>query len=169
MEILHLLADEAVQVGSSLLGALNPTILALIFGGSLLGLLVGAIPGLTATMALALLINLSYGMPLENAVAFLLAVYIGAVSGGLNAAIMINIPGTPSAAATCLDGFPLAKEGKGGLAIGTGLIASFVGTIFSILRKDRRSSRIEDSLLAAAKVDLDLLRCRLLGREYAGD
>jgi putative tricarboxylic transport membrane protein len=133
MEILHLLADEAAQVGVSLVGALNPTILGLIFGGSLLGMLVGAIPGLTATMALALLINLSYGMPLENAVAFLLAVYVGAVSGGLNAAIMINIPGTPSAAATCLDGFPLAKQGKGGLAIGTGLIASFVGTLFSIL------------------------------------
>ncbi|MDK2959023.1 MAG: putative tricarboxylic transport rane protein, partial [Synergistaceae bacterium] len=95
MEILHLLADEAAQVGTSLVGALNPTILGLIFGGSLLGLLVGSIPGLTATMALALLINFSYGMPLENAVAFLLAVYIGAVSGGLNAAIMVNIPGTP--------------------------------------------------------------------------
>ncbi|MDD2453274.1 MAG: tripartite tricarboxylate transporter permease [Synergistaceae bacterium] len=132
MEILHLLADEAAQVGSSLISSLNPTIIGLIFGGSLLGMLVGAIPGLTATMALALLINLSYGMQLENAVAFLLAVYIGAVSGGLNAAIMINIPGTPSAAATCLDGFPLAKQGKGGLAMGTGVIASFVGTIFSI-------------------------------------
>ena len=133
MDILHLLADETIQVGYALLGALTPKILALIFGGCLLGLVVGAIPGLTATMALALLINLSYGMELDSAVAFLLAVYIGAVSGGLNAAIMINIPGTPSAAATCLDGFPLAKQGKGGLAIGTGIIASFVGTMFSIL------------------------------------
>ena len=133
MDILHLLADETIQVGYALLGALTPKILALIFGGCLLGLVVGAIPGLTATMALALLINLSYGMELDGAVAFLLAVYVGAVSGGLNAAIMINIPGTPSAAATCLDGFPLAKQGKGGLAIGTGIIASFVGTMFSIL------------------------------------
>ena len=91
MDILHLLADETIQVGSALLGALTPKILALIFGGSLLGLIVGAIPGLTATMALALLINLSYGMELDSAVAFLLAVYVGAVSGGLNAAIMITV------------------------------------------------------------------------------
>ncbi|MDR1874214.1 MAG: tripartite tricarboxylate transporter permease, partial [Synergistaceae bacterium] len=113
--------------------ARDPWIIALIFGGSVMGLLVGVIPGLTATMALALLINISYGMPLERAVAFLLAVYVGATSGGLCSAIMINIPGTPAAAATALDGFPLAKQGKGGLAIGVGFIASFVGTVFSIL------------------------------------
>jgi putative tricarboxylic transport membrane protein len=112
--------------------ARDPWIIALIFGGSVMGLLVGVIPGLTATMALALLINISYGMPLERAVAFLLAVYVGATSGGLCSAIMINIPGTPAAAATALDGFPLAKQGKGGLAIGTGFIASFIGTVFSI-------------------------------------
>ncbi|GHS86549.1 hypothetical protein AGMMS49957_04880 [Synergistales bacterium] len=70
----------------------DPWIIALIFGGSLSGLLVGVIPGLTATMALALLINVSYGMPLERAVAFLLSVYVGATSGGLCSAIMINIP-----------------------------------------------------------------------------
>ncbi|MDR1740578.1 MAG: tripartite tricarboxylate transporter permease [Synergistaceae bacterium] len=110
----------------------DPYIVALIFGGSVMGLLVGVIPGLTATMALALLINISYGMPLERAVAFLLAVYVGATSGGLCAAIMINIPGTPAAAATAIDGFQLAKQGKGGLAIGTGFIASFIGTLFSI-------------------------------------
>ena len=78
--------------------ARDPWIIALIFGGSIMGLLVGVIPGLTATMALALLINISYGMPLERAVAFLLAVYVGATSGGLCSAIMINIPGTPAAA-----------------------------------------------------------------------
>ncbi|GHS96842.1 transporter [Synergistales bacterium] len=111
----------------------DPWIIALIFGGSLAGLLVGVIPGLTATMALALLINISYGMPLERAVAFLLSVYVGATSGGLCSAIMINIPGTPAAAATALDGFQLAKQGKGGIAIGTGFIASFIGTVFSIL------------------------------------
>jgi putative tricarboxylic transport membrane protein len=113
--------------------ARDPWIIALIFGGSVMGLLVGVIPGLTATMALALLINISYGMPLERAVAFLLAVYVGATSGGLCSAIMINIPGTPAAAATALDGFQLAKQGKGGIAIGTGFLASFIGTVFSIL------------------------------------
>ena len=95
-------------------------------GATIMGIIVGAIPGLTATMALALLINLSYGMQFDLAITFLLGVYVGAVMGGCFSAIMINIPGTPSAAATALDGFPLAKQGKGGLAIGTGVIASFL-------------------------------------------
>ncbi len=99
---------------------------------TLLGIMVGAIPGLTATMALALLINLSYGMELNLAITFLLGVYVGAIMGGCYSAIMINIPGTPAAAATALDGFPLAKRGEGGLAIGTGVIASFFGMLISI-------------------------------------
>ena len=97
------------------------------------GIVVGAIPGLTATMALALLINLTYSMTLSVALAFLLGVYVGAVMGGCYSAIMINIPGTPSAAATALDGFVLAKQGRGGQAIGVGVIASFIGSIFSII------------------------------------
>lgn len=111
-----------------------------IFGGEtimvvalavLLGLVVGAIPGLTGTLALALLINLTYGMETNTAVAFLLGVYVGAVSGGLFSAIMLNIPGTPNAAATALDGFPLAKQGKGGKALFGGVFASFLGTLIS--------------------------------------
>jgi putative tricarboxylic transport membrane protein len=97
------------------------------------GIVVGAIPGLTATMALALLINLTYTMQLSVAVAFLLGVYVGAVMGGCYSAIMINIPGTPSAAATALDGFVLAKQGHGGQAIGVGVIASAIGSLFSIV------------------------------------
>jgi len=96
-------------------------------GATLMGIIVGAIPGLTATMALALLINLSYGMQFDLAISFLLGVYVGAIMGGCYSAIMVNIPGTPAAAATALDGFILAKQGKGGLAIGTGVITSFFG------------------------------------------
>ncbi len=109
-----------------------PNILMMIFG-TLGGIVIGAIPGLTATMALALLINVSYGMNMDLALSFLLSVYVGAVTGGCISATMINIPGTPSAAATALDGFPLAKKGKGGLAIGVGIIASFFGMIISII------------------------------------
>ena len=103
-----------------------------IFFGALMGLVVGAIPGLTATMTLALLINITYGMELYIAIAFLLSVYCGAVMGGCNSAIMINIPGTPSAAATALDGFVLAKQGEGGHAIAVGVITSFFGMMVSI-------------------------------------
>ncbi|HZK61270.1 MAG TPA: tripartite tricarboxylate transporter permease, partial [Anaerovoracaceae bacterium] len=102
-------------------------------GAVLLGIIVGAIPGLTATMALALLINLSYGMEFNLAISFLLGVYVGAIMGGCYSAIMVNIPGTPAAAATAMDGFPLAMRGEGGLAIGTGVIASFFGMLVSII------------------------------------
>ena len=109
----------------------NPSTLLIVAGAVVLGLVVGAIPGLTGTMALALLINLTYTMSTPDAVAFLLGVYVGGVSGGLFSAIMLNIPGTPNAAATALDGFPLAKQGKGGQAIFGGVFASFLGTILS--------------------------------------
>ncbi|MBP8718341.1 MAG: tripartite tricarboxylate transporter permease [Candidatus Atribacteria bacterium] len=104
----------------------------IVAGATFLGIIVGAIPGLTATMALALLINLSYGMQFDLAISFLLGVYVGAIMGGCYSAIMINIPGTPAAAATALDGFLLAKRGEGGLAIGTGVITSFFGMLISI-------------------------------------
>ena len=107
--------------------------LLIVAGAVLLGLVVGAIPGLTGTMALALLINLTYTLPSDQAVAFMLGVYVGAVSGGLFSAIMLNIPGTPNAAATALDGYPLAKKGKGGKALFGGVFASCLGTILSCL------------------------------------
>ncbi len=97
----------------------------------LLGLVVGAIPGLTGTMALALLINITYGMSQGTAVAFMLGCYVGAVSGGLFSAIMLNIPGTPNAAATALDGYPLAQKGKGGKALFGGVFSSTMGTLIS--------------------------------------
>jgi len=99
----------------------------------LLGLVVGAIPGLTGTMALALLINFTYGMSKYAAVGFMLGCYVGAVSGGLFSAIMLNIPGTPNAAATALDGYPLAMQGKGGKALFGGVFASCLGTILSCI------------------------------------
>ena len=125
--------DYLVLIGQQFVAVLSdPWSVFLVFSGGLVGLLTGVIPGLTATMALALLISASYGMELQHAVVFLLGVYMGVYSGGLCSSIMLNIPGTPAAAATALDGFPLAKKGMGGLAIGTGVIASFLGSMFSL-------------------------------------
>ena len=101
-------------VGQAAGGVFSGINMLIVAGAVLLGLVVGAIPGLTGTMALALLINLTYKLPSDQAVAFMLGVYVGAVSGGLFSAIMLNIPGTPNAAATALDGYPLAMKGKGG-------------------------------------------------------
>ncbi|MBR1601829.1 MAG: tripartite tricarboxylate transporter permease [Synergistaceae bacterium] len=119
-----------LQAGAGVFSGINLIIVAI---AVLLGLIVGAIPGLTGTMALALLINLTYKLPSDQAVAFMLGVYVGAVSGGLFSAIMLNIPGTPNAAATALDGYPLAKQGKGGKALFGGVFASCLGTLISCL------------------------------------
>ena len=120
-------------VGQAAGGVFLPAHLLIVAGAVLLGLVVGAIPGLTGTMALALLINLTYKLPSDQAVAFMLGVYVGAVSGGLFSAIMLNIPGTPNAAATALDGYPLARSGKGGKALFGGVFASCLGTLLSVV------------------------------------
>ena len=108
-------------------------IILIIMAGTFLGIVVGCIPGLTATMSLALLIGITYNFGFDKAIALLMSLYVGAVYGGSIASIMVNIPGTPAAAATVLDGFPLAKKGEGGLAIGISTITSSFGTVIGIL------------------------------------
>jgi len=131
--MLETFLQESTIFWSAFISSLTFSNLIVVMVATILGIIVGAIPGLTATMALALLINLTYGMKFGVAISFLLGVYVGAIMGGCYSAIMINIPGTPAAAATALDGFILAKQGKGGLAIGTGVISSFMGMIVSII------------------------------------
>ncbi len=97
-----------------------------------IGIVFGALPGLTATMAVALCLPFSFGMGPISGFALLVALYIGGISGGLISAILINIPGTPSSIATTFDGAPMAKNGEAGRALGTGIVFSFLGTIFSI-------------------------------------
>ncbi len=123
----------------------------------LLGLVVGAIPGLTGTMALALLINFTYGLSQNAAVGFMLGCYVGAVSGGLFSAIMLNIPGTPNAAATALDGYPLAQQGKGGKALFGGVVASCSGTIVSCIIMMIATPFISSIALRFGKWELFLL------------
>ena len=127
------LAKQLALLGTAAGGVFQGMNLLIVAGAVLLGLVVGAIPGLTGTMALALLINLTYKLPSDQAVAFMLGVYVGAVSGGLFSAIMLNIPGTPNAAATALDGYPLAKKGKGGKALFGGVLASCLGTLIACI------------------------------------
>lgn len=112
---------------------LTPFNMLALFAATFTGLIVGMLPGLTSTMAVALLTGLSFGFPTETALIILIAVYVGAVSGGCQSAILLNIPGTPASAATALDGFPLGKQGKGGLAIFLATSASFCGTFLSVL------------------------------------
>jgi putative tricarboxylic transport membrane protein len=95
--------------------------------GSILGIVWGALPGLSSNMALALLIGFTYKLPPEIAIIFLISVWVGTEFGGAISAILINIPGTPSAVCTQMAGYPLALRGEGGLAIGTALFFSMIG------------------------------------------
>jgi putative tricarboxylic transport membrane protein len=107
--------------------ALSPYMLLICLLGVTLGILWGAMPGLSTTMAMALLIGLSAGMGQYVAIMFMLGVYTGSVFGGAISAVLINIPGTPDAVPTMMEGHPLAKKGEGGLALGTAIAASFLG------------------------------------------
>ena len=97
------------------------------------GLVVGIVPGLTATMAVALLTGLTVRFSPEIAVISLIGVYVGCISGGCQAAVLLNIPGTPSSAATAMDGYALNRQGKAGLAIFLATAASMIGTLISVV------------------------------------
>ncbi len=111
----------------ALIAALGPYNLALAFGGVLAGTLIGALPGLSATMAVAVLVPFTFTMDPASGLIALGAVYTGAIYGGAYSAILVNTPGTPAAIATAMDGFPLAKRGDGDLAVTISCIASVVG------------------------------------------
>jgi putative tricarboxylic transport membrane protein len=102
-------------------------------GGTTLGIIWGAMPGLSTNMAMALLLGLTYSMSAKVAVLFLISTLTGSVFGGAISAILINIPGTPDAVPTQLAGFPLAKRGEGGLALGCAIFFSFIGNWMGII------------------------------------
>ncbi len=112
----------------------SPINLAMIFGGLVLGMIVGCIPGLSVTLGIILLLPLTYSFKSpDTAIIALLAVYVGGMYGGSISAITLNTPGTNSAIATTFDGYPLAKQGKVKKALDTSLFASTFGGLFSAL------------------------------------
>ncbi len=118
---------------TSLLSLLSLKVFPLMVIGIIVGLLFGSIPGLTATMAVALILPMTYGMETVTGMSFLIALYVGGISGGLISAILLNIPGTPSSIATCFDGSPMTKKGEAGRALATGIFASLVGGVIGNL------------------------------------
>lgn len=108
-------------------------LMALVWVGVLSGIWVGAIPGLSGTMAVSLLISFTFSWELNNALALMCGVFIGSVYGGAITAILINIPGAPAAIATGTEGYPLAQRGEAGKAIGlcttVSLFAGFIGIL----------------------------------------
>jgi len=111
----------------------DPVHLALLAGAVIMGIVVGSAPGLTSTMAIGLLLPLTFGVDKYISFILMLGIYCGAIYGGSITAILFNIPGTPTAAVTALDGYPLAKKGEGGKALGVATLSSTLGGLFSCL------------------------------------
>lgn len=105
----------------------------LVFAGSLAGLFVGAIPGLSVSMATALLVSITYTWQTTDALATVMGVYVVGVFSGALSAILINIPGAPSSVVTTLDGFPLANRGEAYKALKYAIIYSFIGTLIGFV------------------------------------
>ncbi len=101
--------------------------------GSISGIIIGGMPGLTATMAVALLIPITFSFTPLIGLSLMGGVYAGAMYGGSISAILLSTPGTPAAAATAIEGYPLTKQGKGGLALKVSVISSFIGGTFSVI------------------------------------
>jgi putative tricarboxylic transport membrane protein len=111
---------------------LDPYMVGIILAGTVLGVVVGALPGLSGSTTTALLLPLTITMTPVAAIAFLGSIYCAANFGGSITAILINTPGDPSASATAFDGYPLAKRGEAGRALGMSTVASAIGGIFSV-------------------------------------
>ncbi|WNF06883.1 tripartite tricarboxylate transporter permease [Brevibacillus borstelensis] len=126
MDTLHLLLSgfaEALTLENVLMAAL----------GALVGTFVGVLPGLGPTSAIAILLPVTAVLEPTQGIIMLAGIYYGAMYGGSTTAILLNIPGELSSVPTCLDGYPLAKQGKGGLALGISAIGSFVAGIMGVI------------------------------------
>nr|ADI22964.1 uncharacterized protein conserved in bacteria [uncultured nuHF2 cluster bacterium HF0500_39O04] len=101
--------------------------------GCFIGLVVGMIPGLTISTGIIIVLPLTFVLSPEISIALLLGLYVSGMTGGSFSAILLNIPGTPSASATAMDGNPMARNGEAGRAMGIAIVASFFGGFFSFL------------------------------------
>ena len=120
------------DLGPALAGMFAPSMLGLVVLGTIFGVIVGALPGLTSTMGVALLVPVTFGMPAEQGLALLGAIYCSSTYSGSISAILLNIPGTPSNCCTLLDGYPMTRQGEGARALALSTSASAVGGLVSV-------------------------------------
>lgn len=118
---------EAIQ------SAFNPIVLLYMVLGVGAGICIGALPGLTATMGVALLLPLTFGMDATQGILMLLGIYVGAIYGGSISAVLLHTPGTPASAATAIDGYEFSKRGEAGRALGIATMSSYIGGVVSCL------------------------------------
>lgn len=110
----------------------EPLLILYVAAGCFAGVYIGAIPGLSATMAISLLVSFTFGWETHAALALMIGIFVGAVYGGSRSAILLNIPGAPAAVATALDGYPMAQKGQVGAAMGIATTQSVIGTLIGI-------------------------------------
>jgi putative tricarboxylic transport membrane protein len=121
------------DLGSAYLSFMNPLTLLYGLGGAFVGIVMGILPGLSATLAIALLTTLTIKLQTNDAILVLICSYVGALYGGSRTAILLNIPGTAANAASCADGYALAQQGQAGRAIGIATSGAFVSTLIGVL------------------------------------
>ncbi len=124
--------DNLFQLFDAIAGFVSLEALFHVSWSTILGIVIGSLPGLTATMGVALMTTLTYKLPHDLAILVLICMYVGAIYGGSRTAILLNIPGTPASAATTLDGFPLARAGLAGRAMGIATSGSVMGSIIGM-------------------------------------
>jgi putative tricarboxylic transport membrane protein len=125
--------DGLLAFGQSIARFSGPETIFYALLSSLVGVIIGALPGLTATMGLALMTTLTLKLPPDQALLILICTYVGAIYGGSRSAILLNIPGTPASAASCLDGHALARQGLAGRAMGIATTGSVLGTLIGMI------------------------------------
>ena len=122
-----------LAINALLTPLLNIELLALVAVGTFAGIYVGAIPGLSVTMAVSILISFTFKWDVYPALSLMIGIFMGGVYGGSRTAILLNIPGAPAAIATALDGYPMAQRGEAGEAIGITTVMSFFGGLVGII------------------------------------
>ena len=127
---------------------IQPFNVVLLLAGTVIGIIFGAIPGLSGTLAVMLFMPLTYSMNAGSAVVFLMSLWIGGCSGAFIGSVLLGIPGSASAVSTCWDGYPMSQKGKAGKALAIGMLASFTGTFFSGIIGALLSERIADLAFA---------------------
>src|ERR671935_1584052 len=125
--------EEIVNLFHGFAVVIQPFNILLMVIGILLGVIIGVLPGLGGANGVAILLPLTFSMPPTSAIIMLSCIYWGALFGGAIASILFNIPGEPWSVATTFDGYPLARQGRGGQALTAAFTSSFVGAFFSIV------------------------------------
>lgn len=142
---------------ADMLSVLDPRFVMMVLVGSVAGLFVGAIPGLSVSMATALLVSVTYTWEHSDALAMIMGVYVVGVFSGAVSAILINIPGAPSSVVTTLDGYPMSKKGQAYKALYTATIYSFTGSLFGLIALGLLATPVSRVALKFTKMDYFLL------------